>query len=649
MFEVLLQAERALSSGALDQAERSYWQLIELDPTNAIAVAGLARVSMQRGDQRLARTFADRALAMDPEMVSAKKILETLNGGVTEAPGSEQPDLPLLAAQRLEALGRRRAVAVEDESVVDERASGAGPGKRDKDELDETGRPLPEHPAEPPAERRKAGRQAAAAAEAAPRPQASPRPKAHQALGDRARRNLVPEDLKPRPRADDPFAAAESAAAIEAVDETDDVVIEEHVGRAGRARSQAEDKLGEVLGAVDATGEDESIAMRVALVADAAELEAAEMDAATFGAIDATGEDESIAMRVALVADAGQLEAAGTEAAEMGAAESRAVGSDASAAGLEPAELESAELNAAAGLEPAEREAAEREAAELDEGVFGVAELVAAEELGPAPSRRIDLDALEADLRAAELRAALREAGEHDAAAQMEAEAEAEAELMAAELTSAELATAERASEWIAEAEADAAQVDAVGGLPERASEWIAEAEADAAQVDAVGGLPERASEWIAEAKADAAQVDAVGGLPEPVVPPAGPPSARPASPPASPPETGEEPTEDEAEAAALREAVALVLGSEADGAGNTGEPDEANEAAENEAEDPALRPARGRPRTSGTSPRSTPENSTADNGPGEPGAQGAEPANSDSRATTEPRRKGLLRRFRGD
>jgi len=43
MFEVLLQADRALASGALDQAERSYWQLIELDPTNAIAVAGLAR------------------------------------------------------------------------------------------------------------------------------------------------------------------------------------------------------------------------------------------------------------------------------------------------------------------------------------------------------------------------------------------------------------------------------------------------------------------------------------------------------------------------------------------------------------------------------------------------------------------------------
>ena len=115
MFEVLLQADKALASGALDQAERSYWQLIELDPTNAIAVAGLARVSMERGDHRLARTFADRALAMDPEMVAAKRILETLNGGVAEAPGSEQPDLPLLAAQRLEALGRRRAAAAEDE------------------------------------------------------------------------------------------------------------------------------------------------------------------------------------------------------------------------------------------------------------------------------------------------------------------------------------------------------------------------------------------------------------------------------------------------------------------------------------------------------------------------------------------------------
>jgi hypothetical protein len=533
MFEVLLQADQALASGALDQAERSYWQLIELDPTNAIAVVGLARVSMERGDRRLARTFADRALAMDPEMFVAKRILETLKGGVADAP-VEEPDLPLLAAQRLEALGRRRVAAAEG-GGVEARVGGGKPGKRGKEAVDEGRKPLPELPAEPPAARPQAGREAAeaaaaaaaAAAEAAPRPQVPPRPKAHQALGDRAHRNLLPEELKPRPRAEDPFAAAESAAAIEAVDETDDVVIEAHFGRAGRAPDQTEDTLGEILGSVDATGKDESIAMRVALVTDSADLEAAEMDA----------------------------------------------------------------------------EASEREETELDEGVFGVAELVAADELGPAQSRRIDLDALEADLRAAELRAAQREAGEHDAAAQAatdtaaqagtQAGTDEEARLRAAELASAELATAERASEWIAEEEPEAAELDVLGGRREL------------------------------------------------ILPPAALPAALPA--------TGEGPTEEDAEAAALSEAMAMLLGGEADGSGNAPRAGRANEATAAETRDPARRPAGGRPATSGASPLSTPENPTANDAPGEPGAGGAQPAEPDSRATPGPRRKGLLRRFRGD
>ena len=586
MFEVLLQADRALASGALDQAERSYWQLIELDPTNAIAVAGLARISMERGDHRLARTFADRALVMDPEMVAAKRILETLKGGSPGEPASDLPDFPLLAAQRLEALGRRRVAAAEEEAVGDERACGGKPGKPGEDGADEIRTSLPQLPVEQPTERRQAGRRAAAApeaaaAEAAAPPQAPPRSKAHQALGERARRNLLPDDQKPPPRSEDPFAAAESAAAIEAVDETDDVVIEAHVGRLPSSHG---DKMGAVLGAADARGEDESVAMRVALVPDATRLAAAELAEATFGAIDATGEDETIAMRVALVGDATQLEAAEMGAAEMGAAESRAAGLDASAA-----ELESAELNAEA----------ERDAAEFDEDVFGVAELVASEELGPVPAHRIDLDALEAELRAAELRANLPEAGEHDAAAQPEddaaaqTEAEAEAELVAAELTSAELATADRASEWIAEAEADAASPDAGRGLRE-----------------------------------------------PPVLP-------------AKLPTTGEEVTEQDAEAAALREAVALVLGVEADGAGNAAE---RGEAYGTEAQDSAARPAGGELRTAAPNPL-PPAGQTGSDDPrvepagegADPAAGGAEPAESTSPATTEPRRKGLLRRFRGD
>lgn len=68
MFELLLQADRALAEGELERAERTYWQLIELDPSNAIALAGLARFSLERGDKRLARTLANRALGIDPQL-----------------------------------------------------------------------------------------------------------------------------------------------------------------------------------------------------------------------------------------------------------------------------------------------------------------------------------------------------------------------------------------------------------------------------------------------------------------------------------------------------------------------------------------------------------------------------------------------------
>src|ERR1035437_7144568 len=108
MFELLLQADKALAAGSLDQAEKTYWQIIELDPANAIAVAGLARVSIERGDERRARTFADRALGIDPESIAARWVLETLENKAT---GTAEPDVmagSLRAAEQLEALRRRR-------------------------------------------------------------------------------------------------------------------------------------------------------------------------------------------------------------------------------------------------------------------------------------------------------------------------------------------------------------------------------------------------------------------------------------------------------------------------------------------------------------------------------------------------------------
>lgn len=78
MIELMLQAERALGMGLVDQAERLYWQAVEADRRNAIAVVGLARVALERADNRLAYTFAKGALAIDPENDAARRLVERL-------------------------------------------------------------------------------------------------------------------------------------------------------------------------------------------------------------------------------------------------------------------------------------------------------------------------------------------------------------------------------------------------------------------------------------------------------------------------------------------------------------------------------------------------------------------------------------------
>lgn len=75
MIELLLQAERALGMGLLDQAERLYWQAIDGDGQNAIAIVGLAKVARQRGDQRTAMAFGRQALALDGENAVAIRLV----------------------------------------------------------------------------------------------------------------------------------------------------------------------------------------------------------------------------------------------------------------------------------------------------------------------------------------------------------------------------------------------------------------------------------------------------------------------------------------------------------------------------------------------------------------------------------------------
>ena len=319
MFELLLQADRALSGGNLDQAERTYWQLSELDPTNAIAIAGLARVALERGDVRLARLFATRALVMDPESVAATRIIETIDGSGDDAAQEQEPlpeDLTLIAAQRLEALSHRRSIRDEDS---DEAPSPPPRADDSTPQSEPEPKPLPELPDDPLQERRRIGRELAAAAaemeagaaDSALRGRPGGRPEFHlTAVPERGGRRFEPEEMKAPPLADDPFAAAESEAVVEAVSEVDEADLEEAPRPESSHVQSADEAVPEVEDAAPASLDDPDglLALRLSLLSGESEPEASEGGPST-----GPQEDDLIAMRVAILAGDAEPEASAIE------------------------------------------------------------------------------------------------------------------------------------------------------------------------------------------------------------------------------------------------------------------------------------------------------------------------------------------------
>ena len=92
MMELLVEAERYLSHGLLDHAERLFRQVADADPKSSIAAVGLARVALERGDDARAYAFARRGVAIDPENPAAHHLvlrLEEVVHGRGEALPSE--------------------------------------------------------------------------------------------------------------------------------------------------------------------------------------------------------------------------------------------------------------------------------------------------------------------------------------------------------------------------------------------------------------------------------------------------------------------------------------------------------------------------------------------------------------------------------
>ena len=95
MIELMLEAERAMAIGLLDNAERMYRQVVAIDPRNSIAVTGLARVALERGDQRGAYTFARQALALDPDNPIASHLSQRMAEQMRNRGETLPADLPV--------------------------------------------------------------------------------------------------------------------------------------------------------------------------------------------------------------------------------------------------------------------------------------------------------------------------------------------------------------------------------------------------------------------------------------------------------------------------------------------------------------------------------------------------------------------------
>lgn len=125
MIEALLQAERLLVHGMVDQAEQIYQNAITQDPRNAIAVVGLARVALERGQERLAYERAREALEIDPGNIAAQRLEQRLAEVFAAREGPAAPPRPHAEQPRAsEQAVFNRNPSMADHAAAEERRRG---------------------------------------------------------------------------------------------------------------------------------------------------------------------------------------------------------------------------------------------------------------------------------------------------------------------------------------------------------------------------------------------------------------------------------------------------------------------------------------------------------------------------------------------
>lgn len=77
-YEKQIQADRLLTYGLLDQAERLYEEVLALEPNNVEVAFGLARVALERGDEQLAYERARHAVKINPRFDDAVRLEQRL-------------------------------------------------------------------------------------------------------------------------------------------------------------------------------------------------------------------------------------------------------------------------------------------------------------------------------------------------------------------------------------------------------------------------------------------------------------------------------------------------------------------------------------------------------------------------------------------